>query len=138
MEDEQQPVADDEFVLRRVHRVYYDQHLPIPIQPAAFRPTQRDTTGISVLRERFATPADTLANLPPDKRADYYVVRLPVRDLLTLGLSVVPEPIPGGPPGHAVIPELNRGAYARNKRGLKEIQLRLAMLAGSHIVHSAE
>jgi hypothetical protein len=44
--DEKQPVDDSEFIYRRIHRMYYQADLPMPVQPVAFRPTQNDTTGI--------------------------------------------------------------------------------------------
>jgi hypothetical protein len=95
--DEHEAVDENEFVYRRIHRTYYNANLAISVQREAFRPTQSDTTGISVFRTRFAQPADTLAHVDPAKVHDYYVARLAVRDLLKLGLTVVPDPIPGGP-----------------------------------------
>src|SRR3954465_15675137 len=100
------PVDDDEYVLRLIHPVYYKASLPLPIQPEAFRPTARDTTGLSVFRLRFATPQDALLVVVEAKRPLYYVSRLSVRDLLRLGLRVTPDPIAVAP-GHALMPELN-------------------------------
>ena len=133
--DETEPVDDSEFVYRRIHPNFYDPGLPVAVAPEAFRPSQNDTTGLSVLRARFAQPQDTLAGGDPAKVSGYYVARLSVRDLRTLGLTVVPEPATGGPPGHAVIPEFGWTAYQANKRRLKLIQLELAKLASADIVH---
>ena len=80
--DEHDPVDQSEFVYRRIHRIYYDASLSIPIQAAAFRPTANDTAGVSVFRAQFAQPLDTLANVDPAKAMDYYVARLSVKDLV--------------------------------------------------------
>jgi hypothetical protein len=135
MDDERQPVDDGEHVLRRIHRQYYREGLPLPINRGAFNPTEHDTTGLTVFRERFATPAETLSSVPEAKRGDYYVARLAVRELRARGLSVVPEPDPDGPPGHVVVPELSYPAYQADKKRLKEVQLELARLASADVVH---
>jgi hypothetical protein len=133
--DENQPVDASEFVYRRIHRTYYQAGLPIPIQPAAFRPNPNDTTGLSVFRSALVQPADTLANIEFGKRNNYYVARLAVEDLHRLGLSVEPEPDPDGPLGHAIIPELSWEAYQSDKQRLKQVQVELAKLASAAIVH---
>jgi hypothetical protein len=133
--DEHDPVEDSEFVYRRIHRTFFNPSLPIPIRPKAFGPNQNDTTGISVFRAGFVQPVDTLANIDPVKAKHYYVARLAVRDLRKLGLTVVPEPVPGGPLGHATIPELSWTAYDAQKQHWKPILLELAKLASSDIVH---
>ena len=135
--DEHAPVDESEFVYRRIPRAYYDASLPIPIQREAFRPTANDTTGLSVFRAQFAQPLDTLTNVDPAKAKDYYVARLSVRDLRKLGLAVEPDPIAGGSPGHAIIPELSSAAYQANKQSLKPILVELAKLASADIVHVA-
>ncbi len=133
--DETDPVEDSEFVYRRIHPTFFDAALPIPVQREAFRPNQNDTTGLSVFRAGLAKPAEALANLDPAKAKDYYVARLAVRDLRKLGLTVGPEPVPGGPLGHAVIPDLSWPAYQAQKQHWKAILLELAKLASADIVH---
>ncbi|HYT93929.1 MAG TPA: hypothetical protein VEL76_34740 [Gemmataceae bacterium] len=133
--DEQQPVAEGEFVYRRIHRNYYQAGLPMPVAVAAFRPTDLDTTGLSVFREPFVKAVDVLAGIADDKKNNYYVARLAVSDLRKLGLSVLPRPDPDGPPGHAEIPELSSAAYQADKQRLKQIQVELAKLASQGIVH---
>jgi hypothetical protein len=133
--DEHQPVDASEVVYRRIHRIYYQADLPMPIQPTAFRPNHNDTTGLSVFRAAFVQPAGTLANIDASKQNDYYVARLAVEDLHRLGLSVEPDPHPAGPPGHAVIPELSYQAYQADKRRVKQVQVELANLASAAIVH---
>ncbi|MCI0462429.1 MAG: hypothetical protein L0Z62_36215 [Gemmataceae bacterium] len=133
--DEHDPVDDGEFVFRRIHRTFFDPRVQIPIQFPAFRPNPHDTTGLAVFRARFAQPVDTLASLDPAKAKDYYVARLAVRDLRNLGLTVVPEPVPGGPSGHAVIPEMSWHAYRAQKEQRKLVLVELAKLASADIVH---
>ena len=135
MDDELQPIDEDEFVLRRIHVNAYKALLTPPILRIAFEPNKNDTTGISVYRERFVKPADTLTRIDPEKRSSYLVVRLSVRDLHRLGLSINLEPDTNGPPGHAVIPELSWQAFQAEKAKLKRVQVELAALASQAIVH---
>jgi len=133
--DEHGPVQDDEFVYRRIHRNFYDASVPTLVRREAFRPSRNDDTGLSVFRAAFVQPVDTLANIDATKRNDYYVARIAVQDLHRRGLTVVPEPDPAGPPGHAVIPELSWQAYHADKQRLKQVQFELAKLASAAIVH---
>ncbi len=131
------PVADDEFLLRRVHRAFFNPALGMPVQPEAFRPTDGDTDGLSVHRERFVTAADSLAAVAEDKRAMYCVVRLSVGALRAMGLTIDPSPDSvRGIPGHALIRELNCLACrtAVGKPRCKAWQRELAKLAGTDIV----
>ncbi|HTU89621.1 MAG TPA: hypothetical protein VMF69_05950 [Gemmataceae bacterium] len=133
--DEQEPVQDDEFVYRRIPRIFFDSAIAPPIRREAFRPTHNDTTGLSVFRAAFLRPEDALAHVDPAKRSDYYVVRLAVADLRALGLTLVANPDPNGPPGHALIPELSWPAYQADKARWKPILFELAKLASAAIVH---
>ncbi len=129
MSDECDPVTTDEHVLRQIHTTRYDPSLPVPVIRTAFEPNKNDRTGISVFRERFTTAAElaTYGSQP----GCYYVARLSVRDMRPLGLTVIPAPVKGGLPGHAVIPELNSST---DKRRSKELQRDLAKLASLDIV----
>lgn len=135
--DERDPVDESEYVYRRIPRAYYDSHLPIAVQGQAFRPSQSDTTGLSVFRAAFAQPTDTLVNVDPAKVKDYYVARISVGALKKLGLSVDPDVLPDGPSGHAIVPELSWPAYQANKQALKPVLVELAKLASTDIVHEA-
>jgi hypothetical protein len=130
--DQNDPVEDDEVVYRRIHRSFYDAAISPPIRSEAFRPNNNDNTGLSVFRAHFVQPFDTLINIEPGKRNDYFVARLAVAELKKLGLTIVPEP--GGPPGHAVIPELSWQAYHASKKSLKVVQFELAKMASTSIV----
>jgi hypothetical protein len=133
--DEQEPVDDNECVYRRIHPKFYKASVPVPVLYEAFRPSRSDDTGLSVFRARFAKPEDCLAAVDPAAVGDYVVGRLSVLDLLRLGLTVQPDPIAGGPPGHAIIPELSWDAYQANKTTRKPVLFELAKLASSDIVH---
>jgi hypothetical protein len=135
--DEHDPVKDDEFVYRRIHRNFYDANVPTLIRSEAFRPRHNDDIGLSVFRAAFVQPADTLSNIDAGKRNEYYVARVAVQELRRLGLTVVPDPDPNGPLGRAVIPELNWQAYHADKQRLKQVQFELAKLASAAIVHQA-
>jgi hypothetical protein len=135
--DEHEPVDDDEFVYRRIHRTFFDASVAIPIQFPAFRPNPNDTAGLSVFRSSLGPPADTLAQIDPTKVKDYFVARLSVRNLRSLGLTIAPEPVLGGPLGHAIIPELSWVAYQAKKQLWKPILVELAKLASDDIVHRA-
>jgi hypothetical protein len=128
-------VAADEFILRRVHKNHCSVSLPRAVHLAAFRPSREDVTGLSVYREKHLTAAQVAAS--GRKAGEYFVVRIPVRLLLSLGLTVVPDDAPDSPPGHALIPELSLAAYEGNKQRLKDVLLELARAAGEAIVHHA-
>lgn len=137
MTTEADPLDDGEFVLRRVHQAFFNPALELPVQPEAFRPTDGDADGLSVHRERFVSPADSLTVVAEDKRSKYCVVRLPVAALRGLGLTIDPSPdIATGIPGHAVIRELNCHACrtAEGKPWCKAVQRELAKLGSRDIV----
>jgi hypothetical protein len=132
--DERDAVEDSESVYRRIHRTFVDPALRIPIRAAAFRPNENDAGGLSVFRARFVQPQDTLKTVDPSKAKEYFIARLTVADLRGLCLTVEPDPAPGGPLGHALIPQLSWVAYQAHKIVLKEIQAKLAELASAAIV----
>jgi hypothetical protein len=136
MSEELEPVGNQEFILRRIHASYYRDGLPNPVQRAAFRPTKHDTTGLSVYRARFVQQImDVLRLVAEEKRGQYHICRLAVRDLKKLGLTVVPDPAPEDIPGHCIIPELSWPKYQAEHDKLAEIQEKLAILAAQDIVH---
>ena len=135
--DEHDPVDDSEFVFRRIHRNFFNASMPIPIRVGAFRPNPNDTTGLSVVRAAFGPPAGMLALIDPIRASDYYIAQLSVADLRNLGLTVTPDPVSGGPVGHAVIPELGWPAYQSQKQSLKPVLVELTKLASANIVHMA-
>lgn len=106
------------------------------MQALGFRPTDKDTDGISVFRALFVSP-DRVASSGKNPKG-YYVARLRVSDIIALGLTVIPNPKDEQLPGHALIPELSTVAYAKNKENAKFLLYRLAILAGNEIVFAPE
>ncbi len=125
MSDERSPVSLNEWVLRAIPNV--EHFYKPPILRVAFEPNRNDTEGLSVFRERYTAAAEVARSLP--KRGDYHVVRLSVRELSELGLTVTPDPLAEGPRGHAIIPELSYPAFRADKRRLKAVQRRYAEMA---------
>ncbi|UCC30926.1 MAG: hypothetical protein JSU86_01355 [Phycisphaerales bacterium] len=134
MKSEQDPVSLHEYVLRRIHQNMFSASQPLPVARLAFRPTEHDTKGLSVFREKFISSQE-LANAGR-KPGEYYIARLGVQELKDiLELSVIPDPDDSQPSGHALIPELKTSTP---KRRAKELQLKLAALASKSIVHRPE
>ena len=129
MKPENDPITDDEWILRRVHKVDFPTPSIPGVAPKAFRPRTKgdiDTDGISVYRAScVADPVEILAAVPSDKLHEQGIVRLSVTFLNTLGLTVVPAPEPPIP-GHVVIPELNADAYTTDKKRILAIMEKLA------------
>src|SRR5262245_16631952 len=130
---ESDPIALDEFVLRRIHKNQFIASNPTPVQRNAFEPKPADTKGISVYREAIVTAAQIAA--AGAKAGEYYVARLALRDLHALGLSIIADPQAGELPGHCAIPELNWQSFQQNKQRSKELQRELAKVASLEIVH---
>jgi hypothetical protein len=98
--DPSDPIDDEEYLYRRVpvkSGWIKDQR----VDPHAFRPNQNDTTGLSLERERFASPEDVARGR---NRQDYYVARVKARHIRDLGL--VPVARPSDRPGHVELPGL--------------------------------
>jgi hypothetical protein len=137
MRSEEEPITDDEWLLRRVHRDKFRTDTA-PLDPNAFRPTTSgnciDVTGISLFREACQQSADDILRLmTPAKRADYGIVKVRVSDLKKLNLSVVRDPVPEIP-GHVVIPELNALEYEKCKIKYTPIKRQLAEFANENVV----
>lgn len=130
MKSEDEPVTDDEWLLRRVWRDQFrTESIPI-ISPGAFEPRFRgrdiDVDGISLFRQSCLNdPADILADVAEDKRGSVAIVRVSVAFLKSVGLSVLPRPRPGIP-GHVVLPELNADDYKTNKSKFTPVLKELA------------
>jgi hypothetical protein len=133
MSPERSVLPPDEFVLRRIHKHQVDAGPPAVVSYTGFRPTPEDTDGLSVYRAMLVTPAQAAAG--GRKPGEYYVARLAVGDLQSLGLTVLIDERTEGPPGHALIPELSLEACRRDKAKLRAIQVRLAELASGCVVH---
>ena len=119
MKPEDDPITDDEWLLRRVRQELF----PTPQYPVfsneAFKPRYKgydpDTDGISFFREACVdAPQDVLADVPAEKRAYNGIVRVSVAFLKSLGLTIQNKPEPPIK-GHVVIPQLNAGDYKADK-----------------------
>src|SRR5438132_4710032 len=112
-QQQQAAVAADEFVLRRIHRNQVDAGPPPAVGFVGFRPTPEDIAGLSVYRENFVSAAEVAAS--GRKPGEYYVTRLSVAGLQSLGLAVIADEQADGLTGHALIPELSLAACQRDK-----------------------
>jgi hypothetical protein len=144
MKPETDPIADDEWLLRRVRKELLSETSTLIVSPNAFKPRVRgpkvrepDVEGISLYREAcLSAPADILATVPNDKQHEYGIVRIPVSLLKSLNLTVQIRRDPRVR-GHVVIPELNADDYEADKARFTPIYLRLAEVASedANIVH---
>ena len=112
MDHEIDPIADEELLFRRVPAStgWYDQTTSA-LNAEAFGPSKkRDTTGISVSREKYKS-IEEAAHGQPGK--SYYIAVLRAGDLRRHGIEVVPRPETptGHDPAHAELPGLNASNY---------------------------
>ncbi|HEX4606749.1 MAG TPA: hypothetical protein VH092_00955 [Urbifossiella sp.] len=134
MTSENEPVSPEEFVIRLIWTAYYNPGLPLPVQSSGFAPRDDETDGISVFRAAcVAYPEDVLVVFAGEKRDRYAIALLPVAEILKLGLTVRPAPIPAIP-GHAVLPELSITATKADKPFWRGVQKQLAVIANARIV----
>jgi hypothetical protein len=130
MKSEDDPITDDEGLLRRVRREQFRTAKVPTISPNAFEPRIKgrapDDDGISFYRQAcLDNPVDILQNIPPDRRGEYGIVRISVSFLRSLNLSVRSKP-EGEIKGHVVVPELNASDYKINKARYTPIKEQLA------------
>jgi hypothetical protein len=131
MKSEADPIAEEEWLLRRVHRTRFRTDKVPVLSPNAFEPRgvnarDPDTDGISLYREACLTdPTEVLATMDLERRHEQGIVRISVRLLKSLGLSVQSKP-DEKVRGHVVNPELNAVDYSANKAGFTAIKKALA------------
>jgi hypothetical protein len=133
MKSEADPITDDEWLLRRIHKDRFKTNRVPIISPSAFEPRVKgrdpDVDGISLYREAcLASPDEILATVAEEKRHEYAIVRVPVSALQELELSVDLKP-DERVKGHVIIPELNATDYAATKSVFTPTLLDLARLA---------
>jgi hypothetical protein len=119
MKSEDEPITDDEWLLRRVPAMRFRTEKTPIISPNAFEPRitghDPDIDGISLYRAKCLTePAEILATVAADRRHEFAIVRISVRLVKLLGLSVRSSP-DHRVKGHVVIPELNSPNYKADK-----------------------
>jgi hypothetical protein len=102
MSDGSEPVADHEILYRRIPATsgFYDPHVDPNPSPLAFRPTQLDTTGLSLSRAKYKT----LEQAGQGREGKpYFVAVLRAGELRRLGMEIVPRPLDDDP-GHFAFP----------------------------------
>lgn len=133
MKPETDPITEDEWLLRRVRVERFRTDKTPIISPNAFEPRVKrrdiDHDGNSLYREAcLSAPSDIWATVVEEKRHEFGIVRVSVRLLKELKLTIEPRPNPRVR-GHVVIRELNANDYAADKARFTEIKLRLAEVA---------
>jgi len=133
MKDQGDPISDDEWILRRVHRDNFITLDPPRINPYAFKPQIKgdlpDTTGISFYRQACVVDHnDILAKTVEARREKYGIVRLPVTFLKSLHLEVKRDDDHAEPifMGHVIMPGINSIEYDQNKDAVLPNMLALA------------
>lgn len=119
MVTESDSIQPDEMLLRRVLNQpnVIDFNLKHPLQRLAFRPTNNDIDGLSLFRKLFTTP-EKIA-MTGTNPSGYYIFEIAAQDIFSIGLTIVPDPQPGQPSGHALIPEIN--SLSRSDREAERI-----------------
>jgi hypothetical protein len=105
--DGTEPIADDEFLYRRipVSQPWYDATTGM-VDADAFRPTALDQTGLSLGRAKYLSPEGEAAKGRDGK--EFRVAVLRAADLIRAGINLAPRPLVGDP-GHLEIPTLTYG-----------------------------
>ena len=107
------PIADDEFLYRRVPASAQPQRIdPVKreVNDQAFAPHKtQDVSGLSVSRAKYKAIEEAGQGRPGKS---YYVAVLRAGDLRQHGIVVEPRPRPEeNDPGHAELPQLNAENY---------------------------
>lgn len=139
MPSESDLVGDEEAILRRIPAspayVDLDPGAEQAVSRLAFQPhKENDTDGLSVYRRLFLSPRAVAAT----REKPSFVAELLAARIRGLGLSVEPDPLVSGPPGHALIPELTAEMRKNDPERCKQLQLELALIASERIVHTPE
>ncbi len=117
MKKETDPIAPDEWLIRRVHRDQFRTGKDPYVSPKAFRPRvkgdQPDTDGISLFRLACLRDENDILEMISDeqKRKAIGFVRVQVAELSNLGLTVRRTPIEAIR-GHVSIPEMDVDAMS--------------------------
>jgi hypothetical protein len=121
-DQESDPIAADEILLRRISSKQYDPERDGKRpSPEVFGPNKdRDQTGLSVGRRKFVTPKAFAAK---GCGKSYFVAMLRAGDLLDHGIEVEARPL-SDQPEHAELPGLNAGN--RKSKQVSEMKLLLA------------
>jgi hypothetical protein len=132
---ENDPLSDDEFVLRTIHKNQYKSGRPFPVASAQCQPHPTDKDGLSVYRECFVSPRDLA--MWGAKGGNYYVARVSVAVLrappFNLTIDPTPDPDPTRPRGHSSIRELSIGNYLADEHKGNDLAEELRKLLSKNI-----
>jgi hypothetical protein len=136
MEPLDPPISETDHVLRLVHQNQYttkaksDRGAPhFKVDAFTLRPA--DTDGLSVYLERDGLASSEKLLATKDRPGEFFVVRIPVRDLQALGLSLDYTPhLDTAVPGHCSIPQAKYvpSTDPTEVDRVREVQDRLARL----------
>ena len=134
MKREDEPISDDEWLVRLVWEDRFDPvGIPI-ISPKSFLPRKDEVGGISFFRRAcLLDPVDALNVIQEEKQVRYAVVLVSVASIRALGFTVEADPI-DATLGHVVVPEININSYKSDKNRFAENFLRLAFEASANIL----
>jgi hypothetical protein len=113
MSDGTDPVAPDETIYRRVFagNGYFDPNrIKAPLSAKAFRPMSDEPEGISVTRAKYVHRAEDAAAYGYVGKS-YYLIELTAADVISLGVTIHPDPLGPYDLGHALLPEVNVTVY---------------------------
>lgn len=130
MKAESEPITNDEWLLRRVHKDRFKTDKIPLISANSFEPRMTgndiDYDGISLYRLACQDHwSAVLATIPKEKQQDSGIVKVPVAIIQELGFTIQIKP-DSCIKGHVVIPELNANDYAENKVKFVTAKLKLA------------
>ncbi len=134
------PLSDDELLFRRIPKSteWYHPGEDVLVDEQAFRPSDSDTTGLSLERARSTENPEFMSAeqmATGSNPSGYVIAVLSVRDLLANGVAIEPR-IEGAGPGHVELPELTRNSRSTSRgKELKRILSRAVIRVedpGSH------
>ena len=139
MKSEDDPISDDEWLIRRV---FHDRMKnPPKISKSAFEPRLNgnlpDVNGISLFRiDCLPDPKQILQTVRQDKQPFWGIVKLRVAEIRALNLSIAQDRIPEIP-GHVLLPFLCCERYRSDKPSCVAMMKELAKFASEegNIVH---
>lgn len=108
MEAGREDLGDDAFVVRRVWVSQCPEGASGRPPELAFRPSSSDDDGLSV----WVETSDAVTRFGDDPQKQYFVARMRVGDVRKRGMTFERS----GEPGHYVIPDVNRRAYADKQK----------------------
>jgi len=134
MKTEDEPITDDEWLIRLVWKTRVRPDRTPIIGISSFQPRDDEQTGISFFRLAcLASPLDALNVVKEDNRDGNTIVLISVALIQKLHCTLRPDRIPQVA-GHVLMPEVNPVAYRAEKQRLETLFLQLALEASDHIV----